>query len=88
MTIADMGAFYYHHEPLFPPENITIEIVENMVLIRWEGDNRRSYNIYSSYDPALPYEIWDPEAERIIQNHWSEPALEQAKFYYITTIRD
>jgi len=70
-----------------PPQNVTISISSDSVLVSWSPVlNASSYNIYSSDDPYAPFEIWtlEPTGTGITETSWSEPVSGVKKFYYVT----
>ena len=69
------------------PENISISIVGNTVVISWNVvENAASYKIYSSNEPYS--ETWILEQEGITDTTWSQQIVDGKKFYYVTAVSD
>ena len=82
----DMDTTYVYLEMPEPPENVMIEIVDDIITITWDEVLGCTYSVYSSPDPYEPIESWFNEAAGILETFWSEFANEK-KFYYVTAVK-
>jgi hypothetical protein len=83
-TIADMGAYYFHHTiALDPPQNVIIEIIGADVQISWNAvAEANSYKIYAADDPNGTFTDISGSGT-FIGTSWSAPITEVKRFYYV-----
>ncbi len=67
---------------VFAPRELKIEVQEGFVTLSWEQIPGHLYNVYSSEDPV--FGAWNPEAVELMNSTWTEPVMQNRKFYYVT----
>ena len=70
------------------PQNVTIEITSENIVLTWEAVSRNrviTYKIYSSDDPNALFATWT-FVEEVSNNTWSEAIPESPKFYRVTAV--
>ena len=67
------------------PENIIITESADNVYINWdESEGATGYNIYSSDDPYIGFQLIDT----VLDTNWSFSVSSDKKYYYVTSVRD
>ena len=83
-TIADMGAYYFHHTPPNSPENVLISIESNIIYLEWdEFPGAIFYKIYRSTNPD--FELEGNLHDTATSPNWQEDIPEGNKYFYKIT---
>jgi len=81
----DMGAYEYIGDYLFPPENIRINVIEDMVVIEWDPVvGATSYKIISSNSPFTGFS--EDLSGSFAGSSWTAPAASLKLFYHVVAL--